>query len=181
MRRKNEPFGGYWATPGGFVDEDETLAHAVARELEEETGVQGIDLLQFHTFGDPGRDPRGRAITTAYLALVNAADHSPRAADDADAVRWCPVNEARGLAFDHDRIVAGALAQLRIFASYTGIGAQTVPARFALDTLRRVYETVEERHHPSDAFLARLSSQGIVEPDGNSGLYRFAVGRVAAL
>src|SRR5215475_13895163 len=71
IRRKHDPFADMWAIPGGFVDMDEALDAAAARELREETGVEAQRLEQLHTFGEPGRDPRGRTITVAYLAEVD--------------------------------------------------------------------------------------------------------------
>lgn len=185
VRRKHDPFGGCWAMPGGFVDMDETLEAAVARELEEETGLSGIRLTQMHTFGDPGRDPRGRAISTAYLALVDPARHTPRAADDADAAQWLPVAEARGLAFDHDKMVACGWERLRYIADHAGLGAQILPERFRLDALRGIYEAVEGRPLDARSFESLMRSRGIVEPAGegedNAQLYRFAPGRVAPI
>src|SRR5437016_2433978 len=73
IRRKHAPFEGMWAIPGGYVEPDETLEVAARRELQEETGIDAKQLEQLHTFGDPGRDPRGRTISVVYLALVDAA------------------------------------------------------------------------------------------------------------
>src|SRR5204863_1444911 len=81
IRRKHEPFAGMWAIPGGFVDMEETLEAAARRELFEETGVRTSRLQQLHTFGDPGRDPRGRTISVVYLALVDPRKLKPVAAD----------------------------------------------------------------------------------------------------
>src|SRR5437868_6689419 len=74
IRRKKDPFAGSWALPGGFVDENERLADAARRELEEETGLKVADSEQLYTAGDPGRDPRGWTVSVAYLARVNLAD-----------------------------------------------------------------------------------------------------------
>ena len=113
IRRKHEPFVGMWAIPGGFVDMEEALEDAARRELVEETGVQVEELEQLHTFGDPKRDPRGRTISVVYLARVDAARVSPRAADDAAEADWHPLDRLPPLAFDHDRILACARERLR--------------------------------------------------------------------
>jgi ADP-ribose pyrophosphatase YjhB (NUDIX family) len=92
IRRGREPYEGSWALPGGFVQPDETVGEAAARELEEETGISGCLLRQLYTFSEPGRDPRGWVITVAYLALVSEASLVIRAADDAADVAWFTVN-----------------------------------------------------------------------------------------
>ena len=104
--RATDPFAGRWALPGGFVDENERLADAARRELKEETGVDQADLEQLHTFGDPGRDPRGWTVSVAYLALVTPNQLKPVAGDDAAAVGWFPLDKLPPLAFDHADILA---------------------------------------------------------------------------
>lgn len=175
IQRKSEPFAGRWALPGGFLDMEETLEASVVRELQEETGLSGIRLEQFHTFSDPRRDPRGRSLSTAFLALVDPDRHTPRAADDAGDAAWRNADEAHGLAFDHDRIVTLARERLRLRARCAGVGAQVLPEKFTLDALRRVYEAVLGEGLEPEAFAARVVERGIVasEPDG---LYRFAPG-----
>lgn len=108
IQRKNDPFREQWALPGGFVEDDEDLDTAVARELEEETGVATNGFRQIHAFGKPDRDPRGRAISVAYYVVVNKVDFQPKAATDAQAVRWFSLNDLPKLAFDHTEILACA-------------------------------------------------------------------------
>jgi 8-oxo-dGTP diphosphatase len=107
------PYQGAWALPGGYVDPGETSRSAAARELLEETGVRIApeDLVLVGVYDEPGRDPRGRFVTVAYLATV-AAGTIAQAGDDAAAVRWIPLEETTPvhLAFDHGRIVADAVA-----------------------------------------------------------------------
>ena len=113
IERGQEPFKGCWALPGGFLDLDEDLDACAARELAEETGVEGLPLEQLGTFGKPGRDPRERVISVAYLALVPEAPLSVRAGDDAAAAAWFPVKALPALAFDHAEIIALAQRRLR--------------------------------------------------------------------
>jgi len=87
VKRSNHPSIGFWALPGGFVNIRENLADAAARELEEETGVTGVPLIQLRTWGEYNRDPRWRVITTAYLALVEG-ELPVEAGDDAADAQW---------------------------------------------------------------------------------------------
>ncbi len=127
IRRKKAPFAGTWALPGGFVDMDETLEAAARCELLEETGVAAAKLVQLHTFGDPGRDPRGRTITVVYLAQVDPDAVQPRAADDAAEVGWFSLRRPPRLAFDHADILA--LVRSRLFQPLPR-EKQRVPADF---------------------------------------------------
>ncbi|MEM9673449.1 MAG: NUDIX domain-containing protein [Cyclobacteriaceae bacterium] len=112
IQRKNDPFKEQWALPGGFVEGDEDLDTAAVRELEEETGIAPDVMHQFHAFGAPDRDPRGRAISVAYYAVVNKNDFQPEAASDAKAVQWFFLNDLPELAFDHIDILTKALSVL---------------------------------------------------------------------
>ncbi|MGE3803303.1 MAG: NUDIX domain-containing protein [Gemmataceae bacterium] len=113
IRRKNDPFAGKWAIPGGFVDMDEPLEAAARRELLEETGIKLARLEQLHTFGDPSRDPRGRTISVVYLAEANPKKLHPVGADDAAEAGWHALKRPPALAFDHAEILALARRRLR--------------------------------------------------------------------
>ncbi len=112
IQRKNPPFQGKWALPGGFVEDEEALEVAAARELEEETGIKNVALQQLHTFGKPDRDPRGRAISVSYFGLTEASTQTIKADTDASDVRWFDIHQLPGLAFDHQQIVDMAIRQV---------------------------------------------------------------------
>ncbi len=114
IRRKNLPFRGKWALPGGFVGIDEELEDAVARELAEETGLVNVTLEQMHTFGKCGRDPRGRQITIVFMGMLTKLPDRIKAGDDAAQVRWFDMEKLpKNLAFDHNEVVKFAIASLK--------------------------------------------------------------------
>ncbi len=114
IERANPPFAGHLALPGGFLDVDhEDLETTARRELFEETGIHAPKAMPLlGIYSHPGRDPRGHTVTGVWLALFDWPPPEPKAADDAAAARWLPVSQARPLAFDHERILADALAFL---------------------------------------------------------------------
>ncbi|MFD8384346.1 NUDIX domain-containing protein [Streptomyces sp. NPDC059679] len=111
IERDWPPFEGAWALPGGHADTGETTRQAGARELGEEVRVyvNPAHLIQVAAFDRPDRDPRGRYVTVAYLAVV-PADTPIAAGDDARTARWWPLNDLPQLAFDHDEILHVAVA-----------------------------------------------------------------------
>ncbi|MEN6392406.1 MAG: NUDIX hydrolase [Anaerolineaceae bacterium] len=114
IQRANEPFANSWALPGGFVEIAEGLDEAAVRELKEETGITPLFLEQFHTFGNPKRDPRGRVISVAYLTLITQNEmQNIQHGSDASAVKWFSLKSLPNLAFDHDEIISLALKKFK--------------------------------------------------------------------
>ncbi|RMF26477.1 MAG: NUDIX domain-containing protein [Chloroflexi bacterium] len=178
IRRKNPPFAGKWAIPGGFIEMDESLEEAALRELEEETGVRDVYLEQLYTFGDPDRDPRGRVITVAYFALVPANTITPRAGSDASEARWWSMYDLPDLAFDHEQILKYALTRLRYKLEYTAVGFELLPESFTLSELQRAYEIILGEKLDKRNFRRKILSAQVIEPTGE---YRTGEGRPARL
>jgi len=113
IKRAGEPYAGEWALPGGYMEIDETLAVAALRELREETGVEPRHIEPLGVYDEIDRDPRGRTLTFAYMAIGVRGGSCPAAGDDAAEVRWCRADSLGEVAFDHGLIIADGVARLR--------------------------------------------------------------------
>jgi 8-oxo-dGTP diphosphatase len=178
VERRDEPFKGRWALPGGFVvvsdegDQGEDLEAAARRELAEETGLRVEYLEQLYTFGRPGRDPRGRVVSVAYYALVQSTAVS--AGSDASAAQWWPVatlarakdGPAASLAFDHGDILRTAVTRLRAKVRYAPVGFHLLPREFTLTDLQKLYEAILMRELDRANFRRRILAMGILAEVG---------------
>ena len=108
VQRGIEPYKDRWAFPGGFMNMDETTEECAIRELMEETGLKVEELHQIGAYSKVDRDPRGRTITVAYLAIIDKPV-AVTGQDDAAKAEWWPINALPPLAFDHEDIMRDAL------------------------------------------------------------------------
>lgn len=184
VRRGEPPFAGDWALPGGYVHAEEDLLDAAHRELVEETGLGRHEHLeQLATYGAPGRDPRGRTVTVAWLALTPTAG-DPAAGTDAAEAAWWPVTRAltSELAFDHGQILRHGVERARAKLEYSSLGAAFCPSEFTVSQLREVYEAVwgelldprnfHRKVTRTPGFLEETGGTSGVEPGRPAKLYR---------
>jgi ADP-ribose pyrophosphatase YjhB (NUDIX family) len=160
-RRAEEPFAGAWTLPGGLLAAGERLGASASRHLAAKVDIPEIaHLEQLETRSDPVRDPRGRVLATAYLALVTP-DAQPRLPLD---TAWHPVDALPPTAFDHGSIIGSARNRLRAKLSYTNIGFALAPEAFTVSQLRDTYAAA--LGHPVSATnLQRiLTRRGVIEP-----------------
>lgn len=192
VERGRPPFEGKLALPGGYLRDRETLDEAALRELREETGIDGspLHLEQLRTYSDPDRDPRGRVITTAYIAL-GANLPVPEAGTDARRASWMPVGGAARdgqLAFDHVSILRDAVERARSKIEYTSIATAFCAEPFTIGELRQVYEVIWGTALDPSNFRRKITrANGLLEPTGErrtpaagrpAALYRKGVARV---
>jgi len=182
IERGNEPFRGRDALPGGFLRTGEDLRRAAVRELSEETGLDGeaLHLEQLATYGAPDRDPRGRVVSVAYLAIAPNLP-IPTAGSDARRARWLPVDEIAGaLAFDHDDILREAVERARARLEFTTLATVFCGQTFTIGDLRRVYEAVWDLPLDPRNFSRKVAhTEGFVHPTGTKRMPE--TGRPAAL
>jgi 8-oxo-dGTP diphosphatase len=170
VRRGESPYKGRWALPGGFVRPDEDLPDAAARELFEETGVRTDALEQLATYGSPKRDPRGRIVSVAYLAVIPWAPEAQAGSDAADA-EWRAVDSLlapRQLAFDHTTILTDGVERARSKLEYTNLATSFVPEEFTITELRDVYDVIWGSDLDAGNFHRKVvtGTKGFVEQTG---------------
>jgi 8-oxo-dGTP diphosphatase len=166
VKRGLAPFKGKWAIPGGFVRINESLEEAAKRELEEETGVRDVYLEQLYSFGYPKRDPRGRVITIAYIALINSEKINLKAATDVSEVQWFSMKKIPELAFDHREILDYSLKRLKWKFEYTTVAFSLLSIKFTISDIQRIYEVVFNKKFDKRNFAKKILSLNILKEEG---------------
>lgn len=175
VERGGEPYKGYWALPGGFLNPDEEAGQGALRELREETGLEPAHVEQLHAYSTPGRDPREWVISVAYMALVRPRE--VKGSDDAADARWFPLDEVPQLAFDHADMLRDALKRLRERARFYPIGLGLMPATFTIAELQSLYEAIIGRRLDSGLFARKMQARGLLSPLDEAGHYTFNIDR----
>jgi ADP-ribose pyrophosphatase YjhB (NUDIX family) len=162
--RARDPFKGGWALPGGYLEPGETLEASIRRHLAAKVDVRELaHLEQLETRSDPGRNPRGWELATAYLGLV-PADLDPAVPPD---TAWHPVGALPAAAFDHGEIVEAGLQRLRAKLSYTNIGFALAPETFTLSELRAIYVAALGREVSATNLQRVLLRRRVLERTGS--------------
>ena len=164
IERRKPPFEGRWAIPGGFVEDRETLHQAATRELAEETGIRKVFLEELQVFDAVDRDPRGRVLSVAFLALVKPAGLKLVAASDAVRAAWFLLEEVPELAFDHRTILDAGLRRLRADLLRRPIGLELLPRKFTVGQLQRLYEVILNRTFDVSNFRKKILGLGVLQP-----------------
>ncbi|MDQ3571119.1 MAG: NUDIX domain-containing protein, partial [Actinomycetota bacterium] len=175
--RRREPFAGYWALPGGYLEHGETLEASIRRHLAVKVDVRELaHLEQLETRSDPDRAPQEWQLATAYLGLV-PTDINPTLPDD---TRWHPVDRLPALSFDHGPITLAGRERLRAKLSYTNLGFALAPSSFTMSELREIY-VAALGHEVSVTNLQRvLVRRQVLEPTGERRAPGRAGGRPGA-
>ena len=113
IKRKNEPYQGQWALPGGFLEENELLETGCLRELQEETGLKLEKVERVGVYDAIQRDPRGRTISVAFTTKLSKRK-TIKGSDDAAEAKWMLLKEVEEIAFDHGQIIEESLEKLQM-------------------------------------------------------------------
>lgn len=182
IRREKAPYAGKWCLPGGIIRNDETAEECAARILHEKTGISKMFLEQLYTFSDVKRDPRGRAVSIAYFALVKPEQFAIIAGRDTAEIAWRNIDEVPALGFDHNKIADVALARVQAKVRYQPIGFELLSSAFTLTQLQNLYETILGYSIDKRNFRKKILGMVLLESTGKketnvkrraAELYRF--------
>ena len=162
IEMKKRPYSKHWALPGGLVKPHESLDKAANRHLAEKAGVKDAYLEQLYAFGDVDRDPFGRVVSVAYMALVASSGLKLKTTKEYAGVKWFAVNRLPLLAYDHKKIIGYAIARLKAKLEYTNIVYSLLPAEFTLSSLQNIYEIIHEKKMDKRNFRKKILSLELV-------------------
>jgi 8-oxo-dGTP diphosphatase len=167
IERREPPWRGQWALPGGFVRKNEDLDAAARRELHEETGLTHATLEQVRAVGTPGRDTRGHVITVVYVGLTAGDRHRLAPRGDAADARWFDVagpEPLPTLAFDHGDLLRLGLEHLRRRLRQAPVCFELLPETFTLSELQALNEALLGQPLDRRNFRRKVLDLGLVTP-----------------
>lgn len=161
IKRDFEPEKGKWSLIGGFLKKEENIDKAALRVLHYLTGLHDIYMEQLYAFGKVDRDPGERTISVAYYALIDIASHD-KDLIQLDTAKWFTLKKVPKLIFDHDKMVARAVARLRHRAKTKPIGFELLPEKFTMRQLQTLYESILDQKLDKRNFINKIISLDIL-------------------
>lgn len=180
---KKDPYKGQWAVPGGLVGGGESVDASATRNLVQKTGVNNVYLEQFFTFGKVHRDPFGRVVSVAYMALIPNEGVQLETTEEYAGVKWFPADRLPKMAYDHREMVATAVARLQEKVKNSNIVYSLLPREFTLTDLQKTYEAILGERLDKRNFRKKILVVGLVKATGRmdagkanrpAALYTFA-------
>lgn len=161
IKRNFEPKKGEWSLIGGFLKKEENLDQAAIRILNHLTGLENIFMEQLYTFSKVNRDPVERTLSTAYYALINIASHNKELIHE-NSAKWVLLENVPKLIFDHDKMLAKAIARLKRRARTKPIGFELLPGKFTMPQLQSLYESILDKKLDKRNFVSKIKSLKIL-------------------
>ncbi len=162
IKMKKAPYTSYWACPGGLVKANEDIEKAAERILTEKTGLKNVYLDQFYTFGKVDRDPFGRVVSVAYLALIPSDHLRLTTSSEYEDVKWFDVKALPDLAYDHKQVVRVAIETLKHKLENTNIVYSLLSEHFSFSDLQKVYEIILDKKMDKRNFKRKVLSLNLI-------------------
>ena len=182
LRKKLDPYKGYWMLPGSILREDETLEENIKEVFETKIGLEDIEVKQSHLFGDLDRIVNNRVLAINYIGLVDFVTVDLKQDIEDIEYQWFNINQIPKAAFDHNDIILNAISDLKDVLVNSNSLKKLFPSDFTLREIQDVYEQILGYELDRRNFRKKFISLDLIEPtgmmnDGYSGrpakLYRF--------
>lgn len=163
IHMKKKPFTGMWALPGGLIRPHESVDDGAKRHLSLKTGVKNVYLEQLYTFGEVHRDPFGRVVSVAYMALIPSQNIKLKTTKEYAEVKWFLIRKLPKLAYDHSEVITYALSRIRAKLEYTNVAYSLLPKEFTLSDLQRIYEIILNKKIDKRNFRKKILSLNLIK------------------
>ena len=183
IRKKEEPYKGYWILPGNILNSQETLEDNVSDVIYDKVGLPSMYVEQCHTFSSLNRDPNARIIATSFIGLIDSTTVGLHREERPNIeTSWFPINDLPKLGYDHEEIIKRAIEFLKKKVVSSNVLTSLFPSDFTLPELQRVYEQILNKEFDRRNFRKKFINLGLIEDtgdknEGSSGrpakLYRF--------
>lgn len=162
IKRSFEPAKGKWSLAGGFVNDDESLDEAAIRILYHLTGLKNVYMEQSYSFGNVGRDPGARVISTCYFALIKIRDIDNQLKEK-NGAQWRSISHLPKLIFDHSAMVSKSLNELQRQIKVKPVGFELLPEKFTLVQMQDLYEAIYQRKFDKRNFRKKILSMNLLQ------------------
>lgn len=165
VKRKNNPYQGYWALTGGALYNDEDLEEGLKREIYEKTGLENIEVKLANVFGKKNRSPVMRMVAVTYIGIIDASKvEIAKSTLKTSNAEWFSIDEVPHLAYDHNEIIADAIKKLKEEILKTDLLKVFFPNGFTLPELQKVYESILEKKLDRRNFRKKILNMDMIIP-----------------
>ena len=169
LRKKVDPYKGYWIIPGSMVGTNETIEDSITNAVYEKTGISSLYMEQCHIFSKLNRDPNVRIIASSFIGLIDSVTLELKCEDrDMFETRWFPITDLPKLAYDHENIINYSVNNLRNKIVSTNILKSLFPSDFTLPEIQKVYEQILSRQFDRRNFRKKFINMNLIEETGDN-------------
>lgn len=171
IRKKIEPYKGYWIIPGNILYNDETLKDNVMTVLDEKLGLPKIMVEQCHVFSDLNRYPKKRVLAVSYLGLIDSLSIKLKMQERLDYEKeWFAVNELPKLGYDHEKILKETIYKAKKTLLDNDVLTYLFPSDFTLPELQKVYEQILDKKLDRRNFRKKVLNMNLIEDTGDKNM-----------
>ena len=166
IRKKTEPYKGYWILPGGIVNDDKTINECISESVLEQAGIDNLNFEQSYVFSDIDRVPDKRVIAVSLISIVDEFKIKSHQVNTNYESAWFPIDQLPKIGYDHAKVIDVAVSQLKIKLNQSKTLQQIFPSDFALPEIQKIYEQVSSKELDRRNFRKKFLKLDLIEETG---------------